>query len=263
MIRSRALRFLALLTLLAPVLVLPVIGRADHHVLGTLRIEPAPEWGRRASPLAIPREWWFGRDAMSFATQDWRYVLDKSRGRILVINEKDRYVVAVAMTADTPDIVDPGYLETLGRTQLFGTVAKSLQTRTVLGAECPGTTLSEWMISEGRHVYDRDRTIYACAGVPFDWRMFRDLSSWMVTFFNPQMAYFGGLRSIEGFPLAETDVYTKSSLSVSYGIEVTAIYEGPAPAGIYELPAGYARRDKLTQRDIQAMRQIQYLAYSY
>jgi len=260
MIRSRALGCLALLV---SALVPPVAARADYHVLGALRIEPAPEWGRRASPLAIPREWWFGRDAMSFATQDWRYVFDKSRGRILVINEKDHYVVAVAMTADTPDIVDPGYLEALGRTQLFGTVAKSLQSRTVLDAECPGTALSEWMVSEGQHVYDRDRTIYACAGVPFDWRMFRDLSTWMVSFFNPQMAYFGGLRSIEGFPLAETDVYTRNTLHVSYGVEVTAIYEATPPPGIYELPAGYARRDKLTQRDIQAMRQIQYLAYSY
>src|SRR5512136_2693473 len=107
MLRSRALRLLALL---APALVLPVSAGADHRVVGTLRIEPAPEWGRRASPLAIPREWWFGRDAMSFATQEWRYVLDKGRGRILVINEKDRYVVAVAMTADTPDIVDPAFV---------------------------------------------------------------------------------------------------------------------------------------------------------
>jgi hypothetical protein len=259
----RKVHLFCVFALLAAVLVLPFAARADHHVLGSLRIEPAPEWGRRASDLVLPREWWFGRDAMSFAAQDWRYVFDKSRGRILVINNRDKYVVAVAMTADTPDIVDPGYLEALGRTQVFGTVAKSYLTRTVLGAECLGTAISEWMISAGEHVYDRDRMIYACNGVPFDWRMFRDLSTWMVSFFNPQMAYFGGLRSIEGFPLAETDIYTRNTLHVSYGVEITAIQEGSPPAGIYEIPAGYTRRDKLTQRDIQAMRQIQYLAYSY
>jgi len=259
----RTSRVLCAIAVVAASLLLSVAARADIHVIGAVRVEPAPEWGRRASDLSIPREWWFGRDAMTFITQDWRFVFDKSRGRILVINDKDKYVVAVAMTADVPDIVEAGYLEALGRTQVNGTVAKPGQKMTVLGVECPGTAISEWIISDGQHVFDRDRTVYACASVEFDWRMYRDLTTWMVTFFNPQMAYFGGLRSIEGFPLAETAVYTRNSRQVNYGTVVTAMYEEPPPGGIYEIPAGYARRDKLNQRDVQAMRQIQYLAYSF
>lgn len=259
----RASRGLGLIVALGASLLLPVAARADFHVVGAVRVEPAPEWGRRASDLSIPREWWFGRDALTFIAQDWRYVFDKSRGRILVINDKDKYVVAVAMTADVPDIVEAGYLEALGRARVNGTVAKSTQKMTVLGLECPGTAVSEWIVSDGQHVFDRDRTIYACVGVDFDWRMYRDLTTWMVTFFNPQMAYFGGLRSIEGFPLAETAVYTRTSRQVSYGTVVTAMYKETPPASIYEIPAGYSRRDKLTQKDVLAMRQIQYLAYSF
>jgi hypothetical protein len=259
----RTSRVLCAIAVLAASLFLPAAARADIHVIGAVRVEPAPEWGRRASDLSIAREWWFGRDAMTFITQGWRYVFDKGRGRILVINAEEKYVVAVAMTADVPDIVEAGYLDALGRTRVNGTVAKSSQTMTVLGAECPGTAVSEWIVSDGQHVFDRDRMIYACPGVDFDWRMYRNLTTWMVTFFNPQMAYFGGLRSIEGFPLAETAVYTRNSRQVSYGTVVTAMYEEPPPAGIYEIPAGYARRDKLNQRDVLAIRQIQYLAYSF
>jgi len=256
-------RVLSAIAALAASLVLPVAARADIHVIGAVRVEPAPEWGRRASELSIAREWWFGRDAMVFITQDWRYVFDKSRGRILVINVEEKYVVAVAMTADVPDIVEAGYLDALGRVQVQGTVAKSTHKMTVLGVECPGTVVSEWIVSDGQHVFDRDRTIYACATVPFDWRMYRDLTMWMTTFFNPQMAYFGGLRSIEGFPLSESAVYTRNTRQVSYGTVITAMYEGTPPGGCYEIPAGYTRKDRLTQRDILAMRQIQYLAYSF
>jgi len=260
---SRALRAIAVIGALAASLVLPHAARADIHVIGAMRVEPAPEWGRKASDLSIAREWWFGRDALAFITQDWRYVFDKSRGRILVINVKEKYVVAVAMTADVPDIVEASYLDALGHLQINGTVAKSTEKMTILGAECPGTVVSEWIVSDGQHVFDRDRTIYACPNVDFDWRMYRDLTTWMVTFFNPQMAYFGGLRSIEGFPLAETAVYSRNTRNVNYGTVITAMYEGPPPAGCYEIPAGYARRDKLNQRDILAMRQIQYFAYSF
>jgi len=252
-----------LFAVLAAVLLLPVTARADYHVVAPLRVEPEPEWGRKATNLTLSREWWFGRNVMTFTAQDWRYVFDKARNRILVINLKDGYFVDIAMTADVGDIVDPGFLNVLGRYRVYGTVARSPQKMTVLGVECPGTVLSEWMASGEQHLFDRDRTIYACPTVPFDWRMARDLTTWMVSFFNPQMAYFGGLRSIEGFPLAETDVAARNTRRVSYSTIVTEMYEAVPPAGIYDVPAPFARHDKLTQRDILAIRQIQYLMYFY
>ena len=244
-------------------LLAPLPAGADFHVSATLRVEPAPEWGRQASNLTLAREWWFGRNIMAFTAQDWRYIFDKSRSRILVINLTDAYYVEAPMTADARDLVDPGFLSTLGRCRVDGTVAKSSQKMTVLGAECQGTAVSEWLASDNQHLFDRDRMIYACPGVPFDWTMARDLVTWMVSFFNPQMAYFGGLRSIEGFPLAETVVATRNTQRVSYGTVASGITEGPPPAGIYELPAGAVRHEKLTQRDVLAMRQIQYLMYFY
>jgi hypothetical protein len=253
----------AAVALCAAVLIAPLPLRADFHVSATVRVEPAPEWGRQASNLTLDRDWWFGRTIMTFTAREWRYIFDKSRSRILVVNLVDSYYVEAPMTADVRDLVDPAFLATLGRTRVDGTVARSPQKMTVLGAECQGTVVSEWVSSESQHLFDRDRTVYACPGVPFDWTMARDLTTWMVSFFNPQMAYFGGLRSIQGFPLAETVVATRNTQRVSYGLLVDAITESPPPAGIYEVPAGAVRHEKLTQRDIQAMRQIQYLMYFY
>jgi hypothetical protein len=200
---------------------------------------------------------------MAFIAGDWRYVFDKSRSRILVINLKDNYFVEASMLADVKDLVDPDFLGALGRYRVHGTVAKSPLKMTVLGVECAGTVVSEWLAADEQHLLDRDRTIYACPGVPFDWRMFRDLTMWMLTFFNPQMAYFGGLRSIDGFPLAETDVATKNTQRMSYHTLVTEMYEAAPAAGVYEVPAGCARREKLTQRDLIAMRQLLYLIYFF
>jgi hypothetical protein len=259
----RALRILLVLGALAPPLFAPPAASADVHVAGMIRVEPEPEWGRQATNLTLPREWWFGRNVMAFATQDWRYVFDKARGRILVLNLKDRYVVEASMLADLADVVDPGYLDALGRYRVHGTVAKSPQKMTVLGAECVGTVVSEWLVNNNEHLFDRDRTIFTCSDVPFDWRMHRDLMMWMISFFNPQMAYFGGLRSIDGFPLAETDVSTRNTQRVSYGLVITEMYEASPPADIYGIPEGFSRREKLSQRDIMAMRQIQYLMYFY
>lgn len=258
---ARALAPLLLLSLVT--LLLPLPASADFHVVAPLRVEPAPEWGRQATNLTISRDWWFGRNVMTFTSQDWRYVFDKTRNRILVINLKDLYFVDAAMTADVGDLVDPGFLDVLGRYRVYGTVARSPQKMTVLGVECPGTVVSEWMASGEQHLFDRDRTIYACSTVPFDWRLARDLAMWMISFFRPQMAYFGGLRSIDGFPLAETDVAARNTQRVSYSMIVTEMYEANPPAGIYGIPAGSSRHEKLTQRDILAIRQIQYLMYFY
>lgn len=245
------------------VLVLAAAALADTRVIGTLRFEPNPQWGRRATDLALSREWWFGRNVMALLTEEWRYVFDKTRGRILVVNVKDKYVVAAPMTAGVQDLVEPGFLGALGRTQVNGTVTKSPNKRAVLGKECPGTVVSEWIVSDNRHVFDRDRTIYASPDVPFDWRMNRDLTMWMVTFFNPQMAYFGGLRSIDGFPLVETDVFTRNNQQMNYSTEVTEMRDVTPAPDFYEIPAGYARREKLSQRDVLAMRQLLYFVYFY
>jgi hypothetical protein len=245
------------------VVLLASAALGDIRVVGTLRFEPNPQWGRKATDLALAREWWFGPNVMALLTEEWRYVFDKNRGRILVINVKDKYVVAASMTAGPQDLVEPGFLDALGRTQVNGTLTKSPNRRTVLGKDCLGTVVSEWIISDGRHVFDRDRTIYASPDVPFDWQMNRDLTMWMVTFFNPQMAYFGGLRSVEGFPLVETDVFTRNDQQMNYSTEVTGMWDvSPAP-DFYEIPAGFARKEKLSQRDILAMRQLLYFFYFY
>ncbi|GEM_PF-708589 len=254
---------LAALSVISPIMLLPVSARADSRVLGTLAVQPAPEWGQKATALTISRELWFGTGVMALVTEGWRYVFDRNRGRILVINTRDGYVVDVSMTADVPDIVVPGYLATLGGFQIHGTVAPSLQTKTVLSRECRGYAVSEWILNGTRHFFDRDRTIYTSAGVPFDWTLNRDLCLWMASFFNPQMAYFGGIRSIEGFPMSETDVFTRLGRQVRYGTEVTEIAEAAPPEGIYSAPPGFERREKLGERDLTAMRQLLYLIYYF
>jgi len=247
----------------AACLLMPLVAVADYHVLATLSVLPAPEWGRKATDLTLAREWWFGRNQMAFIIPDWCYVFDKARGRILVINTKDRYFVEASMNADTRDLVDPGYVAALSRVQANGTVAKSPYKRTVLGLGCPGTVVSEWLVVDGQHSFDRDRTIYATVEVPFDWRLNRDLTAWMLTFFNPEMAYFGGLRSIEGFPLAEVDVSVRNTQRIEYGTEVTMMQEEPTPQRFYDIPQGFSRREKLSRRDLFAMRQVVYLIYYF
>jgi hypothetical protein len=259
----RRARIFNVFAVVAAGLFLPLTAGADFRVIGTLRVEPASEWGRQATSLIMAREWWFARNAMAFQTEDWRYVFDKSRSRILVVNLKDKYFIEAAMTSDVRDVVEPGFLPALARGRVNGTVIKSPKKITVLGLECPGTVVSEWLASDSQHLFDRDRTIYSYPGVPFDWRMFRDLTMWMVSFFNPQMDYFGGLRSIEGFPLAEADLATRNTQRVSYGTVATEISEADPPAGFYEIPEGFSRHAKLTQRDILAMRQILYLVYFF
>jgi len=242
---------------------LPLFAVADYCVLGTLAVGPAPEWGKKATALTIAREWWFGRNRMAFVSQDRRFVFDKPRGRILVINTADRYYVEASMTADSRELVDPGYIVALGRFRANGTVERSSKKKTVLGRECAGTVISEWLVNDNQHFFDRDRTVYATTDVPFDWRLSRDLVTWMLSFFNPEMAYFGGIRSIEGFPLAEIDICVRNAQRTAYGTEVTEIREAVSPEGFYEIPKGFGRREKLSQRDLLAMRQILYLVYYF
>jgi hypothetical protein len=244
-------------------LFMPLVAGADFRVLGTLSVEPAPEWGRKATDLTIAREWWFGRNRMVFVTQDWRYVFDKTRNRILVINTKDRYFVEASMTVDTRELIEPGYVKALDRFRANGTVERSPKKKIVLGRECAGTVISEWLVNDNQHFFDRDRTIYASTDVPFDWRLSRDLGAWMLYFFNPEMTYFGGMRSIEGFPLAETDVSVRNTQRMAYGTEVTDIREAIPPDGFYDIPEGFSRREKLFQRELLAMRQILYLVYYF
>lgn len=263
MTRVSAFLAAACLSASAAVMLLPATARADYRVIGSLGVEPAPEWGRKAEGMAIAREWWFNPTQMAFVAPGWRYVFDKGRGRILVINTTDGYFIEASVMADTRDLVDREYAESLGRMRANGTIAKTPNRKTVLGRGCSDTAVSEWLLDDNQHVFDRDRNVYATTDVPFDWRMYRDLTTWMVSFFNPEMAYFGGLRSIEGFPLAETDVCVRNGRSTSYGIEIKEIGEATPPKDFYEIPAGLSRKEKLGRRDIQAIRQLLYLAYSF
>jgi hypothetical protein len=260
---ARRFGVISVLVVLTIVLLRPPAARADYRVLGALGVQPAPEWGRKATELTIAREWWFGSGVVSLVTEGWRYVFDRNRGRILVVNTKEGYFLEASMTAYSPDLVDPKYLGTLGLFQIHGTVARSGQTMKVLSYECRGYAVSEWILNGTQHYFDRDRAIYASTDVPFDWSLNRDLCLWMTSFFNPQMAYFGGMRSIQGFPMSETDICTRGGRRVNYGTEITEIVEAVPIAEIYAVPAGFERREKFSERDLTAMRQFLYLIYFY
>jgi hypothetical protein len=59
------------------------------------------------------------------------------------------------------------------------------------------------------------------------------------------------LGKIEGFWIASDTSAEMMGAKIHSTMEVTEITEKPAPAGVYSVPAGYTKQDKLSLQDLQ------------
>ena len=260
------------ITFLCLFLLVSIEIHAEVYVKGILHINGGYRYGHDVPDMDVVYEWWFGKNkvtliitgwGLDFVNTDWRFTLNKERQHIFAANLSEKSIVEIPLPMNLLSHVDQPYAEWLNIFQIYGTVKKTGEKKTVIQKKCDVYEVSEWIIQGEDRFYERDRTVLATSDVPFDWQIVNELYQWIRSFFNPQQSYLSELEKMEGFIMSENDDLFELGSHVSWSFKVLEISQKDAPENIYGIPRDFQKKEKFSVMDLINMRGMLYVRPLY
>ncbi|NLB56488.1 MAG: DUF4412 domain-containing protein [Lentisphaerae bacterium] len=98
--------------------------------------------------------------------------------------------------------------------------------------------------------------VWATTDLPFDWKKFADLQTQMFQLNTPFLDdnSLAELKKVQGIPILSELVTTVMGTEVKNSTEIVEIQEKKAPANLFDIPAGYTKKDRLSPGDFLSNR---------
>ena len=135
--------------------------------------------------------------------------------------------------------------------QYTGTVKEKGEKKQIGKFKCRGYEINSYLVFEGNRENETDSTIWVTTDVPFDWKQYSKMYTNLRKLSNFGDKLINELEKIKGFPIITELFFYPKGFSVKSTSEVIVISKKKPPAGIYSVPEGYTKKEKLTIRDLR------------
>ncbi|MFC2159067.1 DUF4412 domain-containing protein [Acidobacteriota bacterium] len=190
-------------------------------------------------------EIWIGKKKMAMHGPAGSYIINLESNVMLMINHDKKSYIQMELPLEIDKYMPAQFLQMMGDVKL--SITPTGETVTIGEWKC-----SVYEMEMSMMMFSIKGKIYAAKNVPFDWKKFQDE---MYAEFTKATMMLGNdavheFQKIDGFQIkTETSVNMMNTEMKSYQ-EVIEISKKDAPAGTYDTPAGYTKKDKLSPEDI-------------
>ena len=137
---------------------------------------------------------------------------------------------------------------------LKGPVAATDETKEINGHPCTCYEITSWIVVPGGKYNETDEKMWVTTDLPLDWDTFDQMNAVFMKLRNATDDFAAALGTIKGYPmLSDGDRFIKG-FSVKTTEEVVEILEKDPNPGVYSIPEGFTKKDKLTIQDIRGKR---------
>ncbi|HXK60049.1 MAG TPA: DUF4412 domain-containing protein [Acidobacteriota bacterium] len=186
------------------------------------------------------QEIWIGQNQMATITKEGTFIVDLGRNVLNIVDHSRKSYVEMTLPFDMKDYLPPQMAQMIGATKV--TVTPKGTTQQVNQWNCNG-----YDVVMDMGMMKIKSVIWASTDVPFDWAQFferfgKHFMKASMRVNDDAVAEYG---KIQGFQVKADTVIDMMGAEMKASSVVTEISEKPAPPGIYSVPAGYTRQDKL------------------
>jgi hypothetical protein len=235
--------------------VLTVIGlslagfaRADIYIKSNTHTDAVSMMGQSRPASDVTTEQWLGDGVMASKMGDRATLVNLKTNKIYIINNADKTYVEGDLPLDFSKLLPPQMAGMMGGMKMTVTVTPNGQTKQIGQWACTGYDAAMTMMGMPMKM-----AIWATKDVPFDFKSF--MSKMYVNLLKSQMMMDDDaakeMMKVDGFWVATDMTMNMMGAKSHVSTEVTEIAQKPAPAGTYDLPAGYQKTDTLSMKDLQ------------
>ncbi len=195
-------------------------------------------------------EVWIGDKRMSYISEHRKIIIDVGKNLLTFVNRDDSTYAETPLPLDWTNVMPEETVAWLARYERHGTVKKTDEVKQIDGKDCRCYEVNSWINVEDSRYSERDEKIWVTTDLPIDWEVFGDIGADFQRVRNNAAAFVTELSSIEGYPIAvESERYIKG-FGVKSIDEVTEIADKTPPAGVYSVPDGFEKKEKLSRGDL-------------
>jgi hypothetical protein len=233
-----------LIAVLSVVLAASLSLSADVYIKSTTHQDAMTVMGQTTPAKDSVSEQWIGDDKFANVSPDQSMIIDLKKNMAWIVSHKDKTYVEAPLPLDLSKLLPPEMAAFAGMMKMSATVAPNSETKTIGQWKCQGYTMTMSMM--GQPITTK---IWASTDVGFDSDAFNSrimgnlLKGTGMMLDDASIKEFG---KIKGFQIASETTGNIMGAAMHSTTEVQEISKKSAPAGIYAVPAGYAKSATLS-----------------
>ena len=234
-------------TAIVAALLLSALVQADSYIKQSSHVDGFQMAGRTQPATDDTVEQWIGNNQMAMITKGRSTVLDLSKNALFVINHNAKTYVEMALPLDLTKYFPPQMAQMMGSTTV--TVTPNGQTQQIGQWKCDGYDMTTNMMGGMMTIKS---TVWASKDVPIDWQMLSEKMMPLITQASMRLTEEAvkEFSKIKGFQVKSDSTMLMMGNEVKMRMETIEISTKPAPAGVYEVPAGYTKQEQFSPQDM-------------
>jgi hypothetical protein len=197
------------------------------------------------------REIWIGQKKLCSINDNWKFIVDINQNLMVIINREDSSYVECSLPFEWSKIVSPKLVGMLKSFETKGSVTPTGNTKKIDNWECQEYEVNSYILYQGSKINENDTKIWASVEVLTDNKNYAQLISIMRKFANYDSSYIQQLGKITGYHVSRESFFYPKGFSVASNQKIIEVKEIDPPAGLYEIPAGYSKKESLSLEEIR------------
>jgi hypothetical protein len=208
--------------------------------------------GENSPPEDRAYEVWIGDKRMSMLHEHRAIVMDLNQNLLTFINLDDSTYAETPLPLDWSNLLSEEDAARVRMFQTVGVVKESCETKKIGDQECRSYETTTWIPYQGTKYNETDTKGWLTIDVPFDPATYEEMKVHNLRLENLTEELIEEVKKIPGYPLAVEDNTFIKGFSVRTTNEVVEMSEKAPPEGVYSAPEGFAKKEKLSLRDLTA-----------
>lgn len=222
---------------------------ADVYIKTNVHTDAFAMMGQNQPAKDEVMEQWVGNNQLVNKTGDKVMIMDMNKKMMFIVNSKDKTYVETALPLDMSKLVPKEAASMISMMKVTVKVTANGQTKKVNKWSCSGYDVEMSMM-----MMQMKMKVWATTDVPFDWKLFSKMYANVSKMQFMDDAAIAELMKINGYQVASEMTMDTMGSKLNVTSQVVEITQKPAPAGIYTVPAGYSKKDKLSMEDMRGGR---------
>ena len=238
-----------LFAVLLTILLIPALASADVYIKSKNHTDPVSVAGQNQPAKDTITEQWISDGKVAVISAANTMIMDLTKNIEYIVNHKTKTYVEAALPMDLSSLLPPEMAGMLQSLKMTAAVAPANTKRTVGTRSC-----DEYDVTLTMSILPLKLKVCSTTDVPFDLKNYTEKiqpgmqKSQMIGLDDASLKE---LSKIKGLWIASDTSAEMMGAKIHSTMEVTEITEKPAPAGVYSIPAGYTKQDKLSLQDLQ------------
>lgn len=203
----------------------------------------------------VDREYeiWFGDGRIAYVQENVKMIVNVSAGTFTFVGLSDSMWVRAPLPMAWDSILAEAELSRVMMYQYTGELKEPGEVKELDGRRCTPRMLLTWIPFEEEIYNETDEVIWYTDDVPVDLSLYAKVLPCLLTLRNYKPELIETLAAEARYPARTESTRFMKGFGVTTVDTITEIREVDAPEGLWDVPDGFTKRDRLTIRDLQAL----------